>query len=62
MKYKEKKICAYCGKEFIATHTSQKYCKGPHYRKCEVCGKEFEFKIPANIAYALGCIMGGVNW
>ena len=47
-----KRVCAYCGKEFIATHPSQKYCKGPHYRKCEVCGKEFEFKIPANIADA----------
>lgn len=46
------RICAYCGKEFIATHPSQKYCKGPHYRKCEACGKEFEFKIPANIADA----------
>lgn len=47
--FQEKRICAYCGKEFIATHPSQKYCKGPHYRNCEVCGKEFEFKIPANM-------------
>lgn len=50
--FQQKRICAFCGKEFIATHPSQKYCKGPHYRKCEVCGKVFEFKIPANIADA----------
>ena len=50
--FQQKRICAFCGKEFISTHPSQKYCNGPHYRKCEVCGKVFEFKIPNNIADA----------
>lgn len=39
------KICAYCGKEFEPSgrnKSRQKYCKGPHYNTCEVCGKVFE--------------------
>lgn len=34
------KYCKECGKPFEGTGTSA-YCNGPHYRKCEVCGKEF---------------------
>ena len=36
------KICQECGKEFEATNGMQKFCKGPHYRKCAVCGNIFE--------------------
>lgn len=37
-----KRICKECGKEFTCTGT-QAYCDSLHYRKCEVCGKEFEW-------------------
>ena len=33
------KICAYCGKEFTPTSNRQKWCAGPHYGPCPVCGK-----------------------
>ena len=36
------RICAYCGKEFIATNGMQKFCAGPHFRICVVCGQPFE--------------------
>lgn len=36
------KNCAYCGKEFEAVSKKQKYCKGPHYATCPICGKVFE--------------------
>ena len=39
---KHKKICAFCGKEFLPKSNFQKYCKGPHIRICPVCGKEYE--------------------
>lgn len=35
------KVCKYCGKEFEGTGTAR-YCKGPHYATCEICGREFE--------------------
>ena len=35
------KICRFCGKSFIPNSNNQVYCKGPHYRKCPVCGKEY---------------------
>lgn len=35
------RICKWCGKEFEGSGTA-KYCKGPHYATCAVCGKEFE--------------------
>ena len=34
------KICAWCGKEFESLN-NKKYCPGPHYSKCEVCGDMF---------------------
>lgn len=37
---KKLRVCAYCGKEFRANSSCQKYCKGPHYQICPVCGKE----------------------
>ena len=33
------KICEYCGKEFTPTSNRQKWCPGPHYGPCPVCGK-----------------------
>lgn len=35
------KICQFCGKEFKANSNHQRYCKGPHYRKCPICGKDY---------------------
>jgi len=37
-----KKICEYCGKEFETKSGTKKYCNGPHYRKCVICGAEFQ--------------------
>ena len=34
-------VCPLCGKEFVP-YGRQKYCKGPHYRTCLECGKQFE--------------------
>ena len=39
-----KHICEYCGKEFYSDSSTAKYCPGPHYARCAVCGKEFEVK------------------
>ena len=41
---KTPRVCAYCGKEFLGSGTS-KYCEGPHYKKCAVCGKQFEVDV-----------------
>ena len=35
------KRCEFCGKEFTPKSNNQRYCKGPHYRTCPVCGKEY---------------------
>ena len=39
------KACKYCGKLFTPKTKFDVYCQGPHYKKCEVCGKEFEFNL-----------------
>ena len=36
------RICRICGKEFHPLSPTQTVCNAPHYRKCIVCGKEFE--------------------
>ena len=38
------KKCEICGKEFI-DYGRGKYCNGPHYSTCVVCGKEFEYEV-----------------
>lgn len=40
----DSKICEYCGKEFIPNSARQKYCEGPHYGPCPICGKLVEIK------------------
>lgn len=44
-KHLKKKICQYCGKEYYHWNGKSKYCEGPHYATCAVCGKKFEFDI-----------------
>lgn len=39
------KKCKWCGKEFHAKSVRTVYCDGPHYKKCEVCGKMFELDV-----------------
>ena len=34
-----RRICKYCGKEFESKTPSRQICDGPHYRKCDICGK-----------------------
>ena len=36
-----KKICKWCGKEFIPKTVRDEYCQDTHYQTCVVCGKEF---------------------
>lgn len=36
------KTCEYCGKEFVPKSNRQRYCSGPHYMKCPICGVEYE--------------------
>lgn len=36
------RICEYCGKPFYSASSTAKYCEGPHYKKCVICGAEFE--------------------
>lgn len=40
-----KKVCKWCGKEFVASNARVLYCDGPHYKKCVICGKEFQFDV-----------------
>lgn len=35
---KYKKVCKFCGDEFVTGFPRQEYCKGPHYGECPVCG------------------------
>ena len=39
------RICQYCGKQFTSAGNTAKYCPGPHYKKCEFCGKDFEVSL-----------------
>lgn len=36
------RVCKWCGKEFHPKDHREIYCEGPHYKKCVICGKEFE--------------------
>lgn len=38
---KIKRICKWCGKEFIPKSSRDLYCSDTHYSKCVICGKEF---------------------
>jgi len=42
------KHCIVCGQEFIDFGRG-KYCDGPHYKQCEVCGKMFEYDVRAQV-------------
>lgn len=44
-----RRICKYCGKEFDSKTPSRQICDGPHYRKCDICGKLAV--VPNNIIY-----------
>ena len=37
------KKCEICGKLFTPSNNTSKYCEGPHYRPCPVCGRPVEF-------------------
>lgn len=37
--------CEYCGKKFFSTGNKVRFCEGPHFRKCVICGKEFEIDL-----------------
>lgn len=40
---KNKHTCEICGKIFYSSSNTAKYCEGPHYRSCPICGKLIEF-------------------
>ena len=37
--------CEWCGEEFHPVNNTQKYCSGPHFQTCVICGKKFEIFI-----------------
>lgn len=41
--------CLYCGKKFRSTSSTAKYCPGPHYKKCVICGKDFEIDLSSGL-------------
>lgn len=43
--------CAYCGQPFVSYSSSAKYCSGPHFATCVVCGNQFELDL--SVGYAL---------
>lgn len=38
-------ICEFCHKEFVSKKAGTKWCKGPHFKNCVSCGKEFSFNV-----------------
>lgn len=42
------KICKLCGKPYFPDSSHKTICSDKHYRKCEVCGKEFLITMPSN--------------
>lgn len=38
----KQKTCAYCGKTYTPKSNNSKYCPGPHFATCPICGKKFE--------------------
>lgn len=41
----EVRICKWCGKEFHPREVMDVYCYDKHYKKCAICGKEFEVDV-----------------
>lgn len=41
----KEKVCPECGKTFIPKNGYQKYCNGPHYTNCVICGKRFSYTV-----------------
>lgn len=40
MTERQKKVCEYCGKLYTPQSNNSKYCKGPHYKTCPICGTQ----------------------
>ena len=38
----QSKICEYCNKPFTSTSNNTRFCSGPHFSNCLVCGNQFE--------------------
>lgn len=49
------KVCEWCGKEFHPKVDAQKYCDGPHYSKCLVCGKVMQVPKGQEYSYPRTC-------
>lgn len=48
-----KKACAYCGKEFETNNPRTKFCSGPHFATCCICGKPFEIEKKSQLSAIL---------
>ena len=48
------RICEECGKEFHPTSSMSRYCAGPHYKPCVICGTMIEYQ-PGSAANAVNC-------
>ena len=44
------RVCEYCGKEFHSPSNTAKYCEGPHYKKCEICGRDFKVDLSSGVS------------
>ena len=40
----EMRKCQSCGKLYRPRRKDQKFCSGPHYGICKICGKQFEYR------------------
>lgn len=43
LNFKSNRRCQECGKEFTPKSGTQRYCSGPHYTECIICGKRIEY-------------------
>ena len=58
-------VCQFdgCGREFTADRSTAKYCPGPHYRTCVVCGKKFEVDVyQPSLSCSKACSRGLIDY
>ena len=49
------KFCEECGAEYQARTSKQRFCKGPHYTTCAICGELFQYTCsPADKPHTCG--------
>lgn len=55
--------CEFCGKEFTPKTRTNRFCPGPHYRTCVVCGKKFEVDVyQPSLSCSKACSRGLIDY